>query len=183
MYVLHGMWRGEYRLYLMACGGSKGWRVCYEMYFSLLWWHYAYSLLTRFIQLFWQATYKDMKQTKNFESYVQWFNRLSYFVATEICMVRRHTQPASNWMSLQGPVSQTWIWDLGISVTLSNWVHKFVTMEKVYCNWFTTSLICQNITHLGSKMVFFPYPPPSPAPQNTCMLAMLQHCQFNKLVF
>ncbi len=27
-----------------------------------------------------------MKKTNNLEAYVQWFNRLSYFVATEICM-------------------------------------------------------------------------------------------------
>jgi len=30
--------------------------------------------------------YKDMKQTSNLENYVHWFNRLSYFIATEICM-------------------------------------------------------------------------------------------------
>lgn len=28
-----------------------------------------------------------MKKTRNLESYVQWFNRLSYFVATEVCKV------------------------------------------------------------------------------------------------
>ncbi|CAG7786660.1 unnamed protein product [Allacma fusca] len=32
-----------------------------------------------------EAKYKDMKKTHNLEFYVQWFNRLSYFVATEIC--------------------------------------------------------------------------------------------------
>ena len=35
------------------------------------------------------TAYKDMKKTNNLEAYVQWFNRLSYFVATEICMVRQ----------------------------------------------------------------------------------------------
>ncbi|KAK2143412.1 hypothetical protein LSH36_843g00060 [Paralvinella palmiformis] len=44
-----------------------------------------------FVQVFVKETekdniYKDVKKTNNFESYVQWFNRLSYFVATEICM-------------------------------------------------------------------------------------------------
>ena len=34
-----------------------------------------------------ETAYKDMKKTNNLEAYVQWFNRLSYFVATEICMV------------------------------------------------------------------------------------------------
>lgn len=31
--------------------------------------------------------YQDMKATHNLESYVQWFNRLSYLVATEITSV------------------------------------------------------------------------------------------------
>ncbi|XP_055343255.1 ras-GEF domain-containing family member 1B-like isoform X2 [Paramacrobiotus metropolitanus] len=29
---------------------------------------------------------RDLKRTRNLEAYVQWFNRLSYLVATEICM-------------------------------------------------------------------------------------------------
>lgn len=33
-----------------------------------------------------ETAYKDMKKTNNLEAYVQWFNRLSYFVATEVCM-------------------------------------------------------------------------------------------------
>ncbi|XP_015113116.1 ras-GEF domain-containing family member 1B isoform X2 [Diachasma alloeum] len=32
-----------------------------------------------------ETSFKEMKKTRNLESYVQWFNRLSYFVATEIC--------------------------------------------------------------------------------------------------
>ena len=31
--------------------------------------------------------YRDMKKTSNIEAYVEWFNRLSYLVATEICVV------------------------------------------------------------------------------------------------
>lgn len=34
-----------------------------------------------------EATYKDLKKTNNLESYVQWFNRLSYLVATQACSV------------------------------------------------------------------------------------------------
>jgi hypothetical protein len=34
-----------------------------------------------------ETSFKDMKKTRNLESYVQWFNRLSYFVATEVCKV------------------------------------------------------------------------------------------------
>ncbi|XP_050437199.1 uncharacterized protein LOC126843616 isoform X1 [Adelges cooleyi] len=31
------------------------------------------------------SSFKDMKKTKNLESYVHWFNRLSYLVASEVC--------------------------------------------------------------------------------------------------
>lgn len=34
-----------------------------------------------------QNCYSDHKKTSNLEAYVEWFNRLSYLVATEICMV------------------------------------------------------------------------------------------------
>jgi len=37
--------------------------------------------------LFLQPLYRDMKKTSNLEAYVEWFNRLSYLVATEICVV------------------------------------------------------------------------------------------------
>ncbi|XP_021704282.1 ras-GEF domain-containing family member 1B isoform X2 [Aedes aegypti] len=37
---------------------------------------------------------KDMKKTRNLESYVQWFNRLSYIVATEICKHSKKKQRA-----------------------------------------------------------------------------------------
>ncbi|CAG0914910.1 unnamed protein product, partial [Notodromas monacha] len=33
-----------------------------------------------------ETSFKDMKKTKNLESYIQWFNRLSFFVATEIVL-------------------------------------------------------------------------------------------------
>ncbi|KAF4522112.1 hypothetical protein B566_EDAN012738 [Ephemera danica] len=32
-----------------------------------------------------EPTFRDVKRTRNLENYVQWFNRLSYFVATEVC--------------------------------------------------------------------------------------------------
>lgn len=34
-----------------------------------------------------ETSFKDMKKTRNLESYVSWFNRLSYLVATEVCKV------------------------------------------------------------------------------------------------
>ena len=37
--------------------------------------------------LFLQTTFRDMKKTGNLEAYVQWFNRLSYMVASEISSV------------------------------------------------------------------------------------------------
>ncbi|XP_071952113.1 ras-GEF domain-containing family member 1B-like isoform X2 [Antedon mediterranea] len=33
-----------------------------------------------------KVKFRDLKRTKNLEAYVEWFNRLSYLVATEICM-------------------------------------------------------------------------------------------------
>ncbi|KAK2491556.1 hypothetical protein MC885_005368 [Smutsia gigantea] len=33
-----------------------------------------------------KSCYSERKKTRNLEAYVEWFNRLSYFVATEICM-------------------------------------------------------------------------------------------------
>ena len=33
-----------------------------------------------------ETALRDMKRTRNLEAYVQWFNRLSYLVATETCM-------------------------------------------------------------------------------------------------
>lgn len=36
-----------------------------------------------------QTCYSERKKTRNLEAYVEWFNRLSYLVATEICMVRQ----------------------------------------------------------------------------------------------
>ncbi|XP_074948503.1 LOW QUALITY PROTEIN: ras-GEF domain-containing family member 1B [Phalacrocorax aristotelis] len=33
-----------------------------------------------------KSCYGDRKKTQNLEAYVEWFNRLSYFVATEICL-------------------------------------------------------------------------------------------------
>ncbi|XP_066303850.1 ras-GEF domain-containing family member 1B-like isoform X2 [Branchiostoma lanceolatum] len=33
-----------------------------------------------------RTLFQDMKKTSNLEAYVEWFNRLSYMVATEICM-------------------------------------------------------------------------------------------------
>lgn len=34
-----------------------------------------------------QSCFSDRKKVSNLEAYVEWFNRLSYLVATEICMV------------------------------------------------------------------------------------------------
>lgn len=37
--------------------------------------------------MFLQSVFSDRKKASNLEAYVEWFNRLSYLVATEICMV------------------------------------------------------------------------------------------------
>ena len=37
------------------------------------------------------SSYKDLKKTNNLEVYVQWFNKLSYLVATQAVSVSSHT--------------------------------------------------------------------------------------------
>ncbi|XP_076263599.1 ras-GEF domain-containing family member 1B-like isoform X2 [Rhynchophorus ferrugineus] len=39
-----------------------------------------------------ETSFKDMKKTRNLEQYVQWFNRLSYFVATQVCKCPKKKQ-------------------------------------------------------------------------------------------
>ncbi|CAH0386313.1 unnamed protein product [Bemisia tabaci] len=39
-----------------------------------------------------EPSLKEMKKTRNLEAYVQWFNRLSYFVATHICKHQKKKQ-------------------------------------------------------------------------------------------
>ncbi|NXU49656.1 RGF1B protein, partial [Turnix velox] len=41
-----------------------------------------------------KSCYGDAKKTRNLEAYVEWFNRLSYLVATEICMPVKKKQRA-----------------------------------------------------------------------------------------
>ncbi|XP_022904097.1 ras-GEF domain-containing family member 1B-like isoform X3 [Onthophagus taurus] len=42
--------------------------------------------------LFLENAFRDMKKTRNLEHYVQWFNRLSYFVATQVCKCPKKKQ-------------------------------------------------------------------------------------------
>lgn len=56
-----------------------------------------------------ETSFNDMKKTRNLESYVQWFNRLSYLVATEIVKVSLLNQILYfrfRWMGLV-PYSRT----------------------------------------------------------------------------
>lgn len=39
-----------------------------------------------------ETSFKDMKKTHNLEQYVQWFNRLSYLVATQVCRYPKKKQ-------------------------------------------------------------------------------------------
>ncbi len=46
---------------------------------------------------FWYIhVHQDVKKTGNIEAYVEWFNRLSYLVATEICVVSLEATPTSD---------------------------------------------------------------------------------------
>lgn len=49
-----------------------------------------------FLLIFWQSTLSYIKRTSSLEAYIEWFNRLSYLVATEICLVSR--QKNSDYM-------------------------------------------------------------------------------------
>lgn len=44
-------------------------------------------MLMRGLLLLLQRCFSDHKKASNLEAYVEWFNRLSYLVATEICLV------------------------------------------------------------------------------------------------
>lgn len=44
-------------------------------------------MLIESLLLLLQSCFSDHKKASNLEAYVEWFNRLSYLVATEICMV------------------------------------------------------------------------------------------------
>lgn len=45
------------------------------------------EMLIESLFLLLQSCFSDHKKASNLEAYVEWFNRLSYLVATEICMV------------------------------------------------------------------------------------------------
>ncbi|KAH0615795.1 hypothetical protein JD844_026307 [Phrynosoma platyrhinos] len=47
-----------------------------------------------------KSCYGDRKKTRNLEAYVEWFNRLSYLVATEICMVGLNNALATRVLDL-----------------------------------------------------------------------------------
>ena len=38
-----------------------------------------------------QSTLSYIKRTSSLEAYIEWFNRLGYLVATEVCLVSRET--------------------------------------------------------------------------------------------
>lgn len=42
-----------------------------------------------------QSCFSDHKKASNLEAYVEWFNRLSYLVATEICLVSNEHEAKS----------------------------------------------------------------------------------------
>ena len=53
-----------------------------------------------------ETSFKDMKKTRNLESYIQWFNRLSYFVATQVCSVIHFKYSFSLRIGLRHPWRQ-----------------------------------------------------------------------------
>ncbi|KAI4492331.1 hypothetical protein M0802_009841 [Mischocyttarus mexicanus] len=95
-----------------------------------------------------ETSFKDMKKTRNLESYVQWFNRLSYFVATEVCkwskvqsakfsILEHQMDPSSNFSSYRstlkaailpnGHINFEKFWQLAKQVT------EFIAWKQVAC--------------------------------------------------
>jgi len=68
------------------------------------------------------SSFKDMKKTKNLESYVHWFNRLSYLVASEICKVI-----ARDCIIVLSVSSQSLLWS---SFTYSRHRYRVSAFEK-----------------------------------------------------
>ena len=57
-----------------------------DHYFEDVTWMRIKSLF--FVLFLMQSTLSYIKKTSSLEAYIEWFNRLSYLVATEICLVR-----------------------------------------------------------------------------------------------
>lgn len=62
--------------------------------------HFQVIVKSLFLLIFWQSTLSYIKRTSSLEAYIEWFNRLSYLVATEICLVSR--QKNSDYMYMEG---------------------------------------------------------------------------------
>lgn len=65
--------------------GKRGRKSIYQLFcfaFQLV-----HMLIKSVLLLLLQSCFSDHKKASNLEAYVEWFNRLSYLVATEICMV------------------------------------------------------------------------------------------------
>lgn len=63
----------------------------------------VYMLIESLLLL--QSCFSDHKKASNLEAYVEWFNRLSYLVATEICMVsnepNKNRAKRKNWAAVK----------------------------------------------------------------------------------
>lgn len=79
-----------------------------------------------------ETSFKDMKQTRNLESYVSWFNRLSYFVATEVCKVRQ-LSPLFPSPPLSPPIYFSFFpsWKVRYTkapISLARWIYKITSV-------------------------------------------------------
>lgn len=72
----------------------------------------AYMLIKSLLLL--QSCFSDHKKASNLEAYVEWFNRLSYLVATEICMVSiepQFTLKEEPWEENRAAITDSHIWE------------------------------------------------------------------------
>ena len=58
-----------------------------DLYLSLSFVHSPIRFLDSLIFFLFQSTLSYIKRTSNLEAYIEWFNRLGYLVATEVCLV------------------------------------------------------------------------------------------------
>lgn len=89
---------------LMERKEGWGWKKANISYFVSL--QSVYMLIESLLLL--QSCFSDHKKASNLEAYVEWFNRLSYLVATEICMVSNEPQSVLKEEPLGLSKRKTW---------------------------------------------------------------------------
>lgn len=101
-------------------GGEKKQKSAIFFAFQL-----AYMLIKSLLLL--QSCFSDHKKASNLEAYVEWFNRLSYLVATEICMVSiepQFTLKEEPWEENRAAITDSHIWEAQ-NENISGFINNF----------------------------------------------------------